>query len=225
MRRLPPSVISWFAALAFTPAAAVAQSFNIDINPPGVLTVPASTYGAAGSPGLWNAGFGNAPLPLVARDGSATGVTLGAQGGFGGQVFAVPGTSGNDALFLTDGQVTTDVLHAFQFAGLRNGNYSLTLYGITGSHTTTFFGVNGSTYTLDSNGWTGSFIEGLTHIVVPVTVTNGTLDFTVVGSFGRVGFFNGLQLSEVPAPGSALVLGAAGILGAGRRARRESQTR
>lgn len=169
-------------------APASAQSFNIDFGPAG--TEPASTYSAAGLPGTWNSlqiphtSPSSAPSAfdefLVDLGGNATNVRVHQFGGMSLMSEQDPSVTGDDALLLTDGQVTfsPSLETCLFFNNLENGMYEVITYA---------WRPNEPNYkekvridfvpgvTACGGQWTGQHQEGITFTRHTVNVTTGYL--------------------------------------------------
>jgi hypothetical protein len=155
-------------ALGAIPARAVAQNFNLDIEPVGssVGTAPASYGGPAQRPGVWNSITGSSSLGLVDVAGLATGVSL--------TIPTFPPSlywEQHDFSSAPDEALLDDYLRAdwsdcdLEFSGLAPGNYAV--YTIALNWQTIFavqFSVPGSPDPLlyVSGYWNGSYVLGST---------------------------------------------------------------
>lgn len=166
-----------------------AQSFNVDFGAPG--TGPSSSYGAAGSPGVWNVipvlpGFER--HPLVSTTGEAGNVTMYMFGGNSLTMLSVnePGTSGDDEALLDDMLIgMNDPVDVCMWVdGLAPGEYEVITYAITPGEPGRQCRVivdNGSPGpTMIGGSWPGSHAQGATYARHVVTTT------------GRIGFHSGL---------------------------------
>jgi hypothetical protein len=125
MRPVPALVI-----LLAAPAAATAQSFNIDFGAPGAG--PPATYAAAGRPGHWISVPGTqgvSVLNLVDVDGNVTPAWFNQIGGTATLLVDDPSIAGDDAVLLEDFLIThTAVENCIFFHGLEPGSYEVILY-------------------------------------------------------------------------------------------------
>lgn len=171
-------------------SSASAQSFNIDFGAAG--SAPASTYGAAGSPGVWNVigvlpGFSR--TPLVDLQGAAGSVELYMYGGSSLALLAVDdaGTQGDDAALMDDMLIGSNdpVDVCVWIDGLEPGEYEVLTYALTPGESTrecrvrVDFADQGET--MIGGPWPGQMTEGTTH--ARHTVTSGN---------GRIGLHSGL---------------------------------
>ncbi len=118
-------------ALSATASPLNAQSLNIDFGEPGAG--PASTYAAAGLPGVWNSLRGDHGVTthnLVGLDGQPTAVSLLQIGGLDTPTVVDPDTSGDDALLMDDYLVTfSPTLESCIFLdGVAPGRYEVLIY-------------------------------------------------------------------------------------------------
>ncbi len=206
-------LIPALSVLAAAAAPAAGQSLNIDFgdehgNPP-------ASYAAAGLPGTWNVLTGTleTPAALVGLNGQPIAATIRLENAFG-TLADVPlphPEVGEHLALLGEG-----ILGAFgpkvpvnvSFEGLASGRYRLityTWYAPADQFAESVF-VDGSPIIHPVGGpWPGGLVTGVTHMVHVVQVTDGTLDFFVVGD-GPGSFFNGdiliqgLQLWKIDEP-------------------------
>jgi hypothetical protein len=113
------------------PAAAVAQSLNLDFGSSG--SGPPATYGAAGRPGVWNsipAAHGTTTPGLLDLSGAPTGVSVTQIGGLALLDVSDPSVTGDDALLLDDFLVTYDggLESCIFLNGLLPGTYEVLIY-------------------------------------------------------------------------------------------------
>jgi hypothetical protein len=209
--------------LAFTFAAANAQSFNVDVdisngNPLGGAGAPSSAFGAAANqPGVWNAlpaqtisGFG-----LLDLQGNATSVSASCVGSGGAVGFNNPGNTGDFNFLLNDAdRIGTGSLR-YTLSNLANGFYRIFTYSVRpnvtqGSSDITVAGATIPTVHVAGVMPGNSFILGVTHAIHEVNVTNGTLQIRADGSPND--YINGFQIVSVPEPTPVIALTALLIL-------------
>ncbi len=176
MSRLLASIL----VLGGLAASARAQSVNINFtaDPNGA---PASSYGAAGIPGTWNAvtGIDGPTFHFVDIHGGTTNVTMTQSPTemdlSGGDDAAL---SGDDAKLLNTGIFTTSAETCLTFAGFNAGDYEILVYAYSPSQPTIKSRTrqDDAPSTIDVGGaWSGAHVEGITYARYPVTVTNGNL--------------------------------------------------
>ncbi len=199
----------------------LAQSFNIDVG--GAGSGPASTYAAAGWPGIWNVvqaehttPFTTGPHPndymLVDINGNPTGVGLHQYGGMDQLTANDPSVSGNDAALLNDAMVTHSLtLETCTYLnGLQNGTYEVLVYAWMpnqpSSMAQTRFDFHPGVE-LVGGAWPGAHVEGVTYSRHIVQVTSGNMGLHVgIPSGGNTAIgaaWNGLQLRPlqgIPVP-------------------------
>lgn len=121
-----------FSVTLFISSAASAQSFNIDISPGALPSVPNSTYGAAGRPGVWfttPATQGVTVFNLVDVNGNVTGASFFQFGGTETLNIADAALTGDDAALMNDCLIThTEVENCLFFNGLEPGEYEVIVY-------------------------------------------------------------------------------------------------
>jgi hypothetical protein len=185
------------------------QSFNIDFAPVGSAG-PSSSYGGAGPAGFWNVISGASSDHLRGLDGSLTNVPNFAIASMTSVNQTLSGPTGDDATLLNSFIPLIDVVQHATITGLQNGNYNIVFYGLnSGGNVSTGWQIDPN-FDFTSGVWTGQLTLGRTHVVMPATVTDGTLTFGMVGSIFGSGHFAGMQIVQVPGPG----VGAVGVLGA-----------
>lgn len=191
----------------------VSQSLNIDFNWQAVGgTLPISTYGAAGSVGVWNnANIGSAPITnfsLVDLGGAATSSLLNLSG-FGAGLSTSGPWTGNDNALMEDSAGSASSGAVMTISGLLSGSYNVLLYGqsSTGNVTSTFV-LNNVSQT--SGGvWAGSHVLGNSYTMFSgVVVNGGSLTVNYLGNF------NGVQLQYAPVPEPITMFGLLGGLSA-----------
>lgn len=199
-----------------------AQSLNVDIDigvgdQQGGNGAPSSAFGAAAdSPGFWNRinalGPRN-PVNLRGLDGGPTGVLMQGSGGLGvGGGYNSYSNTGDFALLLND----------FAFIGGNPQEIDYHLTGLSeGRYRVFTYAVNASGYVIDTlvtvpgaddplKVVTGpmpgnQFIEGVTHSVHDIWVTDGSIVIQVRGT-GIESSVNGFQVVAVPEPSSLLAV-------------------
>lgn len=195
------------AAVMMLAGAASAQTFNIDFGLAG--SEPPVTYAAAGVAGVWNVpDFQQlAPSMLTPVSGPFTGVWI-TTGSFIRESveLPVPGATLDAARLLNDGiWGTGDVLAPMLVEHLEPGRYKVIVYGMNGS------GPNQRTFVEVANpvqgryagatvggGWTGVFIEGVSHGSFGINVPDGKIEVSIAGGvWGQSGFGNGMQIIRV----------------------------
>ena len=200
-RRCVASLALVVAAVALSPATR-AQDFNIDFSSD--LVAPPASFGAAGSPGVWNSinppGFPvSSAVPLVDSDGQATGVTVKnlSQSSFLG-TYDDPLMSGDAKTLMKDGFTVTDIPSRMSFTGLAPGDYEVVAYGLLPTNPlsmTSFLGFDGNP---TGGTWPGGFQEDFTHVRTRFTVSGSPFEVTWTSPVPMgVGFCNGLQLARV----------------------------
>lgn len=205
------------AAAALSAGSCLAQSININFAPVGTEG-PSSSYGGAGPAGYWNVISGPTAENLRAIDGSLTNVPNFAQAPMVAISQTLPGPTGDDALLLDSYITLIDVMVHVNITGLENGDYNVIFYGLNSGNASTGFSIDPN-FDFTSGAWTGQLETGRTHVMLPAVVTDGTLNFGMVGSIFGLGHFAGMQIVQVPGPGAGVVLMAGGLV-AGRRRRR-----
>lgn len=181
---------------------AFAQSFNIEFGAPG--SAPASTYAAAGLPGVWNTydamAFGQR-FPLVDIGGEAVSAMIYNIGGTGMMSAGVPGASGDDDALVADAMTSLNnpLDTCIFFEGLTNGEYEVLLYAITPGQpgATNRVSVDHSPqgFQFIGGAWPGAHQEGVTYARFTVTVTDGRMGMHS-GQFGlnALSALNGIQI-------------------------------
>ena len=181
-------------AVVLSPVTGHSESFNIDMSN-AYIGSPASSYGAAGSAGTWNAIADGVSKSLVNLSGESTGasvvVTAGNYAGIGGLC-----SPADLQALIRDCVYSEESTWSASFSGLSNGTYTLIIYAPN-------FGAIVPTGTLLVNGTEYSSIEGeldctltpnVTYRSVEVTISDGTLLITGTPS-GTYAGVAGLQLS------------------------------
>lgn len=197
----------------------LSQSFNIEIDTQG--TTPSSSFGAVGLAGTWNTvGIGSQPANvsgtnILGLNGVATAADFSWQNLQWFTSMTLPSGSADERALLQD---AANASGPFSFSSLLNGLYDVILYTIpTGVPQSTTFTIGQQSLTTSGAGWTGSFIEGATHVKFSnVSVTDGTL--SILTSVDPFGGMSGLQLvyrgdAPVPEPFTMTLLGAAAVAG------------
>jgi|GEM_PF-5024591 len=178
---------------------AMAQSVNLHFGPEDAA-LPDASYGAVGPVGVWNRVNAAEPVTLVGLDGSPTGVQNFATG-WGMPVATPPaGPVGNDAVMLSWSYQFIDVAAPVTITGLQNGGYNAIFYGLNVGPRSTLIiaGDNGEFFT---GPWTGQHAQGTSYVTLPITVTNGTMTFSVVGSIFGPANLSAIQIVQVSGPG------------------------
>jgi len=177
------------------------QNFNVDI---GAVGTPSAGYGAAANqPGTWNTlNFpfsGGPPVALVDLHGVPTGVVVSETGGFtdGCETGLL---AGDDGALLNDNQYSgnPNTSH-WNISGLAPGNYDVYAYVLApceSFHGVTIEFLEGSNaFVASSPGtFTGAWVAGVTHLVVPVQIDAGTVLRFEVGHGFVFGGLAGFQL-------------------------------
>lgn len=207
---------------------AAAQAVYIDIGPAGAPIPPSTFAGASSQPGVWNGYVPNTGgvANLVDLNGQPSGISLteaqiGGVASNGDTLFNTGVTldSGHllrDGVRLAQGS-TSPVITRWTFSGLTAGNYRLRMFGFGPSihlYYTQFQVFQGATpltgvlYT-QPESWTGSFVEGSTHVTAYVPLTQATNSIMVEAmcwsSFSDWGAVNGFQLERYSACGDPAV--------------------
>lgn len=196
-------------AVLLLPAAASAQSFNVDMK--AIVGAPSATFGAAAlQPGSWNpvgASALGAPVSLVNIAGIAGPVTLTlTAGAHGPGWFNNTGTFGDDGLLMDDYMDPSPGPTTYTIAGLAPGTYDVITYAWAPDFVGWVSGVsvNGSAVTTVGGSWPGTYVHGVTHAKHTVTILAGgtiTITLTAVSSYAS---FNGFQLKRLPTPSTAV---------------------
>jgi hypothetical protein len=199
-------------------------SINIDFGLPG--TAPDSTFGGAGSPGLWNVvdqatatGFSGGPIRDINGIRTALSITTTQT-----MVDVTPSSqpfSATLAPLLGDYLVGGANTFTMTFLGLPDGLYKFVIYA-TGRQdnpratTITTVGDSGSQTNI-SGVYGGKLAEGETHSTIVRTVGKGGVAFQIFSPSD--GFINGIQISPVPEPATTVLVGLALIAAFSRRTR------
>jgi hypothetical protein len=196
-----------FLSLAATLCLALplaAQSVNADVH--SAFGTPPSTYGAAANQsGIYNnidAGT-VAPIPLVDLTGAPTGASMTHTGAFFNFSFDNLNTTGDDQTLMDDCQDIGGIGNSdtWTISGLSNGVYEIFIYAWGPDDPTNYLtdvtvaGGAAGLQTVGGADWSGSHVEGDTYARDLVTVTSGTLAFTLTTQAG-FGSFNGFQLVD-----------------------------
>lgn len=183
---------------------------------------PSSAFsGAGGQPGVWNAYPGDygGSYDLVNVDGTFTGVSVhGNHDGMAGMLgWNNPDVSGDVALLMKDAEVVGVPL-TYNLTGLADGEYRVYTYvcspdpGYPGSADVFIAQALGEQTRHAEGTLPGNyFIEGRTHTVHDVLITDGSLDIQISGPWPKT-FVNGFQLVPVPEPASLASLGLGALL-------------
>lgn len=194
-------VMMWVATLAFTPPL-LAQAINIDFGEPGAG--PASSYGAAGLPGVWNSLRGDhatTTFNLLGLDGLPTAVSLIQIGGFETLTVVDPDTEGEDAVLMDDYLVTfSAALESCVFLdGVAPGTYEVLIYARMPNQPTVPSYANvdqepGNPHLEVGGVWPGGHQELITF----------SRHLAVVGVDGNLDLHSGIAPAADPADGAAL---------------------
>jgi predicted outer membrane repeat protein len=202
-----------FLATALTLASplALAQTFNIDINPGGVPFgdgLPAATFGAAAAtPGYWN-NLRNVPgltVTLRGLNGALTGVTIHTAGEVT-NLGANDSATGNFALLMEDGwkcAAAGDTVTCL-ISGLSAGPYFFYTYADRPDtdDQTSRVTIGGAPQNCGGAHGTNQFIPNVTHTRHLVDVADGqNVTVTIANNpnvSGSRAFFNGMQIQKLP---------------------------
>jgi hypothetical protein len=187
-----------------------AQSINIDFGD--ASHVAPDTYAAAGLAGTWNAinDQSGLPIPLVGLDGAASSATLTLIPAVGSFLFEDRATAGNESLLMDDVLAGLgDVVVSLTFDGLEKGQYLVIVYGWTPNApdqvTWIWFEQQIEGVEILGGPWPGGLVEGITHSITTVEVTDGSVQMEMVGTItGSMGVINGIQFIRIepePLPG------------------------
>ncbi len=223
-------IVGVVAALIVAPCAN-AQLINLDFSRAGGQ--PSDLFGAApGQAGFWNVYVPGAPAHLLsdlAGGPTDNATVVGPMGPIPDVGINDPLIDGDAAALLEDGfNGGGDVFQRISLRGIDEGTYFLFLYGLSPNlpNDSTFFSVEADgdvvllTDASAGGAWPGGFQAGVTHVIYEVTTTNGLIDIDFGGGiFGDTGYFSGLQLSDVPSPGTGALM-ALGTIALMRRRRR-----
>lgn len=220
--------------LALLPAAAArADLISVDFNAfNGATQSGAAVIGSAGD--QWNGITTGTPNPhaLNTTTGAASGVSL-TTVSMGQILFspAPPFTSTPYNALMQDGcligQPTPPA--SMTFTGLQpNEAYELYFYAQDNAAQagTTTFTINGSAATVNYDGTTNTFIEGMTYgrFASVLASGTGTMEISITGTGNLRGVVNGLQLNRpIPEPGALGSIAAIGAIVARRRRRSDDQ--
>lgn len=206
-------------AAAVVSCATSAQSFNIDCGV--ALGTPSTSFGgAAGQPGVWNQFAGNTdePLALVDVSGGATGVTMALSLPAGPGFTDHPDVTGETGSLLEDYIDLRSISTQMTFSGLAAGEYLLYVYAWAPDSPffSTSVWLDPEEAVVVGGDWPGELTAGVTHAAFQFEIT-GAEDLTV-NMFGFTkGTLNGVQIVQIPAPGSGALLALAGAASARRR--------
>lgn len=220
--------------LALLPAAARAQLISVDFNfSTGATQSGAAVIGSAGD--QWNGITTGTPGPhaLNTTTGAASGVSLttvsmGSIGPFGPPT---PFASTPYNALMQDGCLIGQPSPpaSMTFSGLQpNEAYELYFYAQDNAAQagTTTFTINGNAVTVNYDGTTNTFIEGVTYgrFASVLASGTGTMEISITGTGNLRGVVNGLQLSSpIPEPGALGSIAAVGAIVARRRRRSDDQ--
>jgi len=200
MIRTQSSAFSILLVATLSASHAPAQSLNVDIGQNGTFPVPAASYAAAGSVGVWNGvAAPAAAVALVGLDGAPTSARLSSNGGFLNFDYDNFGTTGDAQSLLDDVQDLggpTSVV-TWTFAGLVDDEYSVYTYAWAPDNSSfrTRVSIAGSIDPDQDVGgaWSGSHQLGVTYALHRVAVSGGTLAIGLSTNSG-FGSLNGIQL-------------------------------
>jgi hypothetical protein len=185
--------------------AAEAQSINISFGHSD--GGPSSSYAAAGAAGVWNTitGLPTSTFPLVAIDGSATGVTVSQSPT--STLITNPDLSltGDDAALLNYGLDTSGAETCLFFNGFQPGTYEMLIYAWlpNQSNVKSRTRQDEAPSTIDVGGaWPGAHVAGVTYARYVVTVSQGV---TLPAHSGLVpnlpnAALNGIQIRPLQSP-------------------------
>lgn len=204
------------AVILAVAGAAAGQSFNVNVtNGAG----PASTYGAAGLPGAWNAVpfVPNVMYPLAGLDGGATSVSVRNIGGTSLLSSNNPGTAGNDEVLLDSYRATFNAVETcLRFFNLQSGVYQIITYAWLPTdplHTSRVAcDESANPPQFIGGAWPGGFVLGTTHAVHIGSPINGEMNVHsgLSGGTATVAAFNGIQLRLLTAWDGNVGLGTGG---------------
>ncbi len=217
MKLTPLRTAAALAVAGLLAGAASAQEFNVDCNDfAGTLGVPSPTYGAAGTPGVWNNVDLNTGSPyfLVDKQGNPTSVTMTLSGGLAYDFyFNNNNISGEDARLLEDFlyAVTAD---SVTINGLADGTYFIYTYALAPDDKLNFgtnvdvVGSPDGSQLVGGQAWTGSHQQGVSYAKHQVDVVNGSA-VQIDLSIGITTYvtLNGLQIELAAPAGTAYCFG------------------
>jgi hypothetical protein len=139
---------------------------------------PSSSYAAAGAAGVWNTitGISNSSVPLVAIDGSTTGVTVSQSPTTTLITDPDPSITGDDGALLNYGLDTSGAETCLFFNGFQAGTYEVLIYAWLPNQSTVKSRTrqDEAPSTIDVGGvWTGAHVAGVTYARYVVTVSQG----------------------------------------------------
>ncbi len=206
------------ALVGCTTSSVFAQSMNVDFDmsneEPESCFLPTNDYAAAGNAGHWNSInniFGEMINPVGGlRD--LNGDTTNAIVDYDDETAAFCHLNPDivdinhrallsDAWYLGYLGKFPDVI-TFQFTGLQNGTYEVITYAFIAEDASSITSIDvvGSPEgpLLSGGEWTGSPVEGVTHVVHHVDVTDGTITIPATKIAGLDNMVNGFQLTLIP---------------------------
>ena len=156
-------------------SSASAQSINVNFSEAG--STPSSSYAAAGGAGMWNTvtGLAGQTFTLFATDGSPTGVTVIQQPTATLITTTDPSVSGDDAILLNHGLVTTNQETCLAFSNMHAGSYEVLVYAWLPLQPTVKSRTrqDEAPSTIDVGGaWPGHHEEGITYARYMVQVSS-----------------------------------------------------
>ena len=200
------------------------STINIDFGLPG--TAPNSTFGGAGSPGLWNvvdrvttSGFAGDPILDINGQTTSLMITTSQT-----MVDVTPSSqpfSPTLAPLLGDYLVGGANTFTMTFLGLPEGLYKFVIYAtgrqdVPRATTITTVGDPGS-QTSVSGIYSGQLAEGETHSTMIRPVGKSGVAFQIFSPSD--GFINGIQIAPIPEPGTTVLVVIALIAAVSRRKR------
>lgn len=176
-----------------------AQSINIDYGD-GQGSPPA-WFGAIGLPGQWNTLTGSDGIPemLVDLDGEPVAATVATAWSI--RTEDDESTGEPEERLMDDGVDNgSDVAASIRFGGLEAGDYRVVVYAWPPNRlsnaTIVQIGEEGFLLFHLSDDWPG-FVEGETHVIHELAITDSTLDVYFLGGIFGCSFLNGIQLYKI----------------------------